>query len=165
MLKACGNEMKVLSLYQKYETNLNKTTMRKITKRKERYLANKALRVGDICVCPICGKEFTKTHYAMAFCCSKCKDAFWNAKKDRHRAGYYEEYDNKHPERKLRRALYSMNIHNMRDEAEIEARMALATDEDFRRYVNDDCDVCDIPNCNVDLSTMYDNYLCRDCDI
>jgi hypothetical protein len=165
MLKACGNEMKVLYLYQKYETNLNKTIMRKNTKRKERYLANKASRVGDICVCPICGKEFTKTHYAMAFCCSKCKDAFWNAKKDRHRAGYYEEYDNKHPERKVRRALYSMNIHNMRDEAEIEARMALATDEDFRRYVNDDCDVCDIPNCNVDLSTMYDNYLCRDCDI
>ena len=57
-----------------------------------------------------------------------------------------------------------MNILNARDSDELEARMALATDEDFRRYVNDDCDVCDIPNCNVDLATMYDNYLCRDFD-
>lgn len=23
----------------------------------------------------------------------------------------------------------------------------------------DDCDVCDIPNCNVDLATQYENYL------
>lgn len=23
----------------------------------------------------------------------------------------------------------------------------------------DDCDVCDIPNCNVDLETQYENYL------
>ena len=58
-----------------------------------------------------------------------------------------------------------MDILNSRDEAEMEARLALATDEDFRRYVNDDCDVCDIPSCNVDLATMYNNYLCRDYDI
>lgn len=138
--------------------------MRKISKRKERYNTNKSLKVGDVCICPICNKEFTKTHYAQAFCCTKCKDAFWNAKKDRHRAGYYKEYDNKHPERKIRRALYSMDIINARDEAEMEARMALINDDDFRRYVNDDCDVCDIPNCSVDLATMYDNYLCRDYD-
>lgn len=137
---------------------------RKITKRKERYNTNKALKVGSVCVCPICGKEFIKKTYAHAFCSTKCKDAFWNAKKDRHRKGYYLEYDNAHPERKIRRALYSMEIHNARDEAEIEARIALVNDEDFRRYVNDDCDVCDIPNCCVDLSTMYDNYLCRDID-
>ena len=138
--------------------------MRKISKRKERYNTNKASKVGDACLCPVCGKEFTKTHYAQAFCCGKCKDAYWNAKGDRHRAGYYEEYDNARPERKLRRALYSMDILNTRDEEEMEARMALASDEDFRRYVNDDCDVCDIPNCCVDLSTKYNNYLCRDCD-
>lgn len=138
---------------------------RKITKRKERYNTNKTSKIGDECICPICSTKFTKKHYAQAFCCGKCKDAYWNAKKDRHRAGYYEEYDNKHPERKLRRALYSMNSLNARDSNELEARMALATDEGFRRYVNDDCDVCDIPNCNVDLSTMYDNYLCRDFDI
>ena len=137
---------------------------RKITKRKERYNTNKALKVGSVCVCPICGKEFIKKTYAHAFCCTKCKDVFWNAKKDRHRAGYYLEYDNAHPERKIRRVLYSMEIHNARDTAEMDARMALINDEDFRRYVNDECDVCDIPNCNVDLSTMYDNYLCRDVD-
>jgi hypothetical protein len=51
------------------------------------------------------------------------------------------------------------------DEAEMEARLALVRDDDFRRYVNDDCDVCDIPNCCVDLATMYSNYLCRDYDI
>jgi hypothetical protein len=139
--------------------------MRKISKRKERYNTNKASKVGDACSCPVCGKEFTKTHYAQAFCCGKCKNAYWNAKGDRHRAGYYEEYDNARPERKLRRALYSMDILNSRDSDELEARMALATDEDFRRYVNDDCDVCDIPNCSVDLATVYNNYLCRDFDI
>lgn len=80
-------------------------------------------------------------------------------KGDRHSAGYYKKYDNKHPERKLRRALYSMNVTNARDEAEIEARMALVNDPDFRRYVNDDCDICDIPSCNVDLATQYKNYL------
>jgi hypothetical protein len=138
--------------------------MRKISKRKERYNTNKTSKVGDACLCPVCGKEFTKTHYAQAFCCGKCKNAYWNAKGDRHRTGYYEEYDNAHPERKLRRALYSMDILNARDSDELEARMALATDEDFRRYVNDDCDVCDIPNCCVDLSTKYNNYLCRDFD-
>jgi hypothetical protein len=58
-----------------------------------------------------------------------------------------------------------MNILNARDEAEMEARLALVSDDDFRRYVNNDCDICDIPDCNVDLATMYDNYLCRDYDI
>ena len=138
--------------------------MAKITKRKATYNTNKALKIGSVCVCPICYKKFIKKTYAHAFCCTKCKEKFWNAKKDRHRAGYYEDYDNKHPERKLRRALYSMDILNARDTDEMYARMALVNDEDFRRYVNDDCDVCDIPNCNVDLYTMYKNYLCRDID-
>ena len=43
--------------------------------------------------------------------------------------------------------------------AELDARMALVNDPDFRRYVNDDCDVCDSPKCNVDLATQYENYL------
>lgn len=133
--------------------------MAKKSKRKLQYEANKSAKVGTEITCPICGTKFVKRQYAQAFCDTKCKDAFWNAKKDRHRAGYYEEYDNKHPERKVRRALYSMDIINARDEAELEARMALVNDEGFRRYVNDDCDVCDIPNCNVDLATQYENYL------
>ena len=133
--------------------------MAKKSKRRLQYEANKSARVGTEITCPICGTKFIKRQYSQAFCDGKCKDAFWNAKKDRHREGYYEEYDNKHPERKLRKALYSIDILNARDEAEMEARIALVNDPDFRRYVNDDCDVCDIPNCNVDLATQYENYL------
>ena len=131
----------------------------KKSKRKIAYEANKKAKVGADIICPICGTKFVKRQYSQAFCCGRCKDAYWNAKGDRHSVGYYEKYDNKHPERKLRRALYSMDVLNARDEAELYARMALVNDPDFRRYVNDDCDVCDIPNCNVDLATQYENYL------
>ena len=131
----------------------------KKNKRKLQYEANKDAKIGEEITCPICGTKFIKRQYSQAFCCSKCKDGYWNAKGDRHRAGYYKKYDNKHPERKLRRALYSMEIHNAYDAEELEARMALVNDPDFRRYVNDDCDICDIPSCNVDLATMYENYL------
>ena len=131
----------------------------KKNKRKLQYEANKDAKVGEEITCPICSQKFIKRQYSQAFCCSKCKDGYWNAKGDRHRAGYYKKYDNKHPERKLRRALYSMEIHNAYDAEELEARMALVNDPDFRRYVNDDCDICDIPSCNVDLATMYENYL------
>lgn len=123
------------------------------------YEANKKAKVGTDIICPICRTKFVKRQYSQAFCCGRCKDAYWNAKGDRHSVGYYEKYDHKHPERKLRRALYSMDVINARDEAEMYARMALVNDPDFRRYVNDDCDVCDIPNCNVDLATQYENYL------
>ena len=131
----------------------------KKNKRKLQYEANKDAKIGEEITCPICGTKFIKRQYSQAFCCSKCKDGYWNAKGDRHRAGYYKKYDNKHPERKLRRALYSMEIHNAYDAEELEARMTLVNDPDFRRYVNDDCDICDIPSCNVDLVTMYENYL------
>lgn len=129
------------------------------SKRRITYEKNKKSKVGDEITCPICGAKFVKRQYSQAFCNGKCKDAFWNAKGDRHSARYYEKYDNKHHERKLRRALYSMDVINARDAEELEARMALVNDPDFRRYVNDDCDVCDIPNCNVDLTTQYENYL------
>jgi hypothetical protein len=52
-----------------------------------------------------------------------------------------------------------MDVLNARDEAEMYARMALVTDPGFRRYVNDTDDLCDIPSCNVDLATQYENYL------
>lgn len=133
--------------------------MAKKSKRKLQYEANKGAKVGTEITCPICCKKFIKRQYSQAFCCGKCKDYYWNAKRDRHSVGYYKKYDNKHPERKLRKALYSMDVINSRDCEELEARIALVNDEGFRRYVNDDCDVCDIPNCNVDLSTMYHNYL------
>lgn len=128
-------------------------------KKKGLYKLNKEAKVGETIECPICHTKFTKRQYSQAFCCGKCKDDYWNAKRDRHSVGYYEKYDNKHTERKLRKALYSMDVISSRDCEELEARIALVNDEGFRRYVNDDCDVCDIPNCNVDLSTMYHNYL------
>lgn len=133
--------------------------MAKKNKRKLQYEANKSAKVGTEITCPICGTKFIKRQYAQAFCDGKCKDAFWNAKRDRHSVGYYEKYDNKHPERKLRKALYSIDVINARDEAELEARIALVNDPDFRRYVNDTDDLCDIPPCNVDLATQYANYL------
>lgn len=133
--------------------------MAKKSKRKLQYEANKSAKVGEEIICPICSTKFIKRQYSQAFCCSKCKETYWNAKGDRHSVGYYEKYDNKHPERKSRRALYSMEVHNAYDEEELEARMALVTDEEFRQYVYDDFDICDIPRCNIDLATMYKNYL------
>ena len=77
-----------------------------MTKRKKQYTENKVAKVGETITCPICGTEFTKRQYSQAFCCSSCKDTFWNAKGDRHRAGYFDDYDNTKPERKVRRMLY-----------------------------------------------------------
>lgn len=81
-----------------------------MTKRQKTYLANKKARVGETITCPVCGESFTKRQYSQAFCCGQCKDTYWNAKGDRHSAGYYEEYDNARPERRKRRALYGGNI-------------------------------------------------------
>ena len=75
-------------------------------KRKEQYKHNKAAKVGDEITCPICNGKFTKKQWQQAFCCGQCKDKYWNAKKDRHRAGYYEEYDSQRPERMARRIIY-----------------------------------------------------------
>lgn len=72
---------------------------RKITKRQKAYLTNKTAKVGDMITCPVCGEVFKKRQYSQAFCCRTCKDSYWNNKKDRHRAGYYADYDRMHPER------------------------------------------------------------------
>lgn len=44
------------------------------------YLKNKKAKVGTQITCagPLCNKHFKKVQYAQAFCCSKCKDQFWN---------------------------------------------------------------------------------------
>jgi hypothetical protein len=63
------------------------------------YKLNKSIKVGKIIVCPICGKEIIKTHYAQAFCSNECKNAYWNKKGDRHKKGYYHKYNKEHPER------------------------------------------------------------------
>lgn len=80
--------------------------MAKKTKTNARYEENKAAKVGTELVCPVCGKTFTKRQWAQAFCCTKCKDTFWNNKGDRHREGYYVDYDLNHPSRLRNRILY-----------------------------------------------------------
>lgn len=44
------------------------------------YKKNKAAKVGTMITCagPLCEKRFQKKQYAQAFCCSHCKDQFWN---------------------------------------------------------------------------------------
>ena len=78
----------------------------KKSKRQQQYEYNKAAKTGEIITCPICGTSFKKRQYSQAFCCGQCKDKYWNDKGDRHDPGYYEEYDNARPDRKMRRKLY-----------------------------------------------------------
>lgn len=76
------------------------------SKRAIQYEENKAAKVGETIRCAVCGTEFTKKQYSQAFCCSVCKDKFWNDKGDRHGSCYYEEYDAKDKERSKRRFVY-----------------------------------------------------------
>ena len=110
-----------------------------MTKRQQTYKANKQAKVGMMITCPVCGDVFKKRQYSQAFCCGQCKDAYWNAKGDRHAAGYYEEYDAKSPERMKRRKLYGSNIVvsiggelTPRQRADIEERF-----QEQRRYLED----------------------------
>lgn len=68
------------------------------TKEKQ-YKANKDTKVGCYIICPICGKEVIKTHYAQAFCSNECKVIYWNKKGDRHKKGYYHKYNKENPHR------------------------------------------------------------------
>nr|DAM44023.1 MAG TPA: NinG protein [Caudoviricetes sp.]DAQ97851.1 MAG TPA: NinG protein [Caudoviricetes sp.] len=51
----------------------------------EQYRSNKSAMVGQpiICAGPYCHKEFKKRYYQQAFCCLKCKDQYWNKKRER----------------------------------------------------------------------------------
>lgn len=82
-------------LFRTFAYTNNKTM--NMSKRKEQYKANKALKVGSICICPICRKEFTKTHYAQAFCCNECKVKFHNDRQRGKRNDYFHRYNMKHP--------------------------------------------------------------------
>lgn len=44
------------------------------------YRSGKKAKAGSIIKCagPMCGKKFKKKSYQQAFCCSRCKDQFWN---------------------------------------------------------------------------------------
>lgn len=63
------------------------------------YKFNKTTKVGTTIVCPICGETFSKRQYVQAFCCSECKDKYWNKNGNRHSKGYYTNYNKEHPER------------------------------------------------------------------
>ena len=67
--------------------------------KEKQYKANKDTKVGCYIICPICGKEVIKTHYAQAFCSNECKVTYWNKKGDRHKKGYYHKYNKENPHR------------------------------------------------------------------
>ena len=86
---------------------------RKPTKRQETYQRNKLLKVGDTCVCPICGETFVKRQWQQAFDSIYCKEKYWNDKGDRHRSGYHRDYNERHPERLERIGIEMGNIEDM----------------------------------------------------
>ena len=84
---------------------------KKISKRQQQYLANKEAKTGTEIICPICKDKFIKRQYSQAFCCSQCKDAYWNAKNsDRHsNPDYYRNYNHKSPNKTERLAYAKEN--------------------------------------------------------
>lgn len=70
-----------------------------LSKRKKTYLNNKSSKVGSICCCPICGKNFTKKQYSQSFCCNDCKVKYHNNRQRGKRNDYFRKYNMKHPER------------------------------------------------------------------
>lgn len=129
----------------------------KKSKRTSQYEANKAAKVGEVIVCPICGDKIVKKSYQQAFCCTRCKDAYWNGKKDRHKNGYYSKYNQEHPERYKR--LIGVGL-TAREREENNALYRYATDKEFRKYVNDPPMGCDGDSldCQVDLATHLENF-------
>ena len=129
----------------------------KKSKRLLQYESNKASKVGETIICPICSKEFVKKTYQQVFCCTQCKDTYWNNKKDRHRKGYYTEYNQKHPQRY--EGLINLGF-TKREQEENYVLYKYATDKGFRDYVNQTPigDEAESMMCQVDLSTELDNY-------
>lgn len=81
------------------------------------YKWNKIAKVGTEIFCPICCKPFTKKQYAQAFCCTECKDKYWNTtKSDRHKdKNYHHKYNQSHPERLERGFTKGYNNGNVSD--------------------------------------------------
>ena len=84
---------------------------KKISQRQKQYLANKEAKTGEEIICPICKDKFIKRQYSQAFCCSQCKDAYWNAKgTDRHSdPDYYRRYNHKSSDKAIRLAYAKEN--------------------------------------------------------
>ena len=115
--------------------------MAKITKRKARYNTNKETKVGCYIICPICGKEVIKTHYAQAFCSNECKVKYHNDKQRGKRNGYFHCYNMKHPER-LERVGIDLEFEKWKAEY----------------YRDSDC-FGDIPPVTIDEEELYIQYM------
>lgn len=50
-----------------------------IKQAKARYEVNLSKKVGEICCCPSCGKDFKKKTYQQKFHAKRCKDIYWNS--------------------------------------------------------------------------------------
>lgn len=64
-----------------------------------KYDKNKAAKVGEMIVCPVCGNQFKKIQWQQAFDLPQCKDKYHNTiKPNRHKAGnaYYRQYNIEH---------------------------------------------------------------------
>lgn len=64
-----------------------------------KYDKNKAAKVGEVIVCPICGDKFKKIQWQQAFDSPQCKDKYHNIiKPNRHKGGnaYYRQYNIEH---------------------------------------------------------------------
>lgn len=77
----------------KYRERLRKQRRKLVRKKEERYIENKQAKVGTELRCPGhgCGNTFVKKSYQQAFCCTKCKDAFWNKRTEFY--GYRKQVD------------------------------------------------------------------------
>ena len=127
---------------------------KKIKDRIELYLKNKSAKVKESIVCPICLTNFIKKQHSQAFCCSSCKDKYWNDKKDRHSPNYYHKYNKKHPERILR----MLPTLTARDIDEYDAMNEYLTNEEFRNYVDEGALFNDGASVHVELSTELANF-------
>lgn len=83
---------------------------KKVSKRQQRYIANKGAKCGTEICCAVCGKTFIKKQYSQAFCCLQCKDVYWNSKGDRHSdSDYYRKYNHSQSNAKERVGYAMMN--------------------------------------------------------
>lgn len=77
----------------KYRERLRNQRRKTIRKKEERYIENKLAKVGTELRCPGhgCSNTFVKKSYQQAFCCTKCKDSFWNKRTEFY--GYRKQVD------------------------------------------------------------------------
>lgn len=128
------------------------------------YEFNKAAKVGESIICPICGTTFNKKQYSQAFCCKECKDNYWNKKGDRHKdKNYQHKYNQSHPERLDRGYTKGYNNGNVSDGVKEKHNTNIWYDELGRPHSNDFfnptfSDLLDY-KCNVE---WHDDDWCED---